>query len=275
MAKSDIFHGRHLVVALRNVQAIMDVACTGVGDMSLVEYTYLVSASEFDAGLSLKRMQVDFGGFQNQEHYINLLEEKELAQRVRNCSDRRGFALKTTAKGRFRISLVDKAIAAALIASSKQLSEQSFDHLVAQLSLFSAAHEPQRRVLTFFPGVVLLLVCKYHQLVVQESAFLGMTSFQTSTLCVLDYSDGALSSAQLARRLGVQEDIMDLQLNYLEESHSVRGENAFELTEEGRERTDRVARRLSARLDAFLDELSEADLALLESLSAYCAYLFV
>lgn len=274
MTERVIFAEAPAVVAMRKAHAAMGAACNNVGDASLAEHAFLVASSEFEAGASLKRMRESLLPHEDCDRLVRLLESKEFAVRVRDRSDRRGFALKATSKGRTRIELVDEAMGVALVSASDRLSEQTFEHLVMQMRACSDACEPDRRVATLFPGIVLLMLCGYHEAVANESAYLGMTALQMASLCALVASDAAQPEA-LARKVGVSDEIMELQLARLESSQVVvRDDETLELADEGRQRVGRFLDKIAVRSRRCLSEHTEGNASLLQELGAYCIYLF-
>ena len=89
----------------------------------------------------------------------------------------------------------------------------------------------------------------------------------------LDGADEALSAARLAHSLGASEGIVEFQLAHLADKHVVRGEDAYELTEEGLNRIDGFSKRLSTKMEASLGAYSEQLVSQLEGLCDHCVYL--
>ena len=276
MLTDSILVERRMIVFMQRLYQLIERVTLAVGDMSFAEYGLAVNAAEMDHGLPLRAVQPRFSQFSNMLHYIELLEQKELVQRVRSHTDRRGYAVVTSDKGRARIGLADKTVALLFINEERRLTEELFEELVMRMRSFSVAADPTRRIFTLMPGTVLEYVGVYHLLLAEESSHMGLSSLQMSILCCLASESDPVTTDVVALRLGLPLDVAEMCLVDLAERRLLREESGWwELRDEGSRRVATFLARFVARFDGEVGMLDDELIVLLESLVEFFAYLLV
>lgn len=268
-----IFSDRQMVGVMHRLHLSLDATCSRIGDISLGEQALLTNVGEFDSGFPLKWAQEELMGLDVPRHFVDLLERKELVSRIRSKIDKRGFALTATQKGRARLTLVDEAIAAALIYENKRWKEEEFAYLTTQMHALPNIFSEQRRITTIFSGEFLAMVHRYHQIIIQVASHYGLTSLQLAILCA--FEEGKTRAPDHFKHLaGVSESVIEFQMNDLKNKNLVRINRVSELTEKGTQRRNDLLAMITSQMDALFVAYPESDTALFEDLGEYCMYLF-
>lgn len=274
MKAPSLFTEGQSIFALQKMFATVDAACTLAGDVSLGAYALLVTLAESEGGIPLKSIESDFKASEDPLPYVESLISKELAERIRSATDRRGFALKITPKGRARIALVDESIAAGLIAANREWSEAEFEYLIMKIHKLSTAVEAQCKVTTLFSGAFLLRMFWYHHLVVEVAAYFAMSSLQLALLYAFADAEEASISPALARQMNTPLNLLELQVDDLVKKGLICDTHSCELTEKGRQRSVDATNMISTHLNQLAEGGSEESLTASEALGEYSLFLY-
>lgn len=274
MTAFSVFVEGQTVIMMQKLSATIEAACGFSGDLSLGEYALLVIISESSEGVPLKEIESGFKRMVDPQPLVELLILKELIQRIRSTTDRRGFALKVTSKGRARISLVDESIAAAVISANKEWSESEFEYLVMKIHKFSNAMDAQKKVSTLFSGVFLLLVFRYHQMIAKAAAHFAMTSLQAALLYVYGEGGETLIPSALASQTNMPLTLVEQQTDDLVKKGFLCTLQPYELTEKGQRRVDDLTRVFLSQEDSVMEGYSDEGISVSEELGEYCLFLY-
>ena len=275
MLDDSILTHESTVTFIQRIYQMMDRTSRSIGDVAFAEQALLVNAAESDGGFSLRLFQTKPAQSANSSISIDALLEKELAVRVRNRNDRRGYAIKATDKGRNRIALVDRAIALTLIDTERRLTEDLYEELVMRARTFSDAVNPRHRVTTFLPGALAGYLSAYQFAVERESAYAGLTSLQVSILCCLSGQTERCSAGHIAACTGLSVEMAELNLEHLLDRQAVRNTNGlWELRDDGRQRLSTFMERVKVRVEDIVGSFDDEQFSHAEQLAELSSYLF-
>ena len=270
---------RQLLVVLQKIYSVLNFTSNSVGDLLLTDYAYLLTISEYEGGISHKRLERDFVFRKNTSAVVSALEDRELIERIRDKHDRRAYASLITAKGRARIELLDEALAISLIETSGRLTEETFNRLVEKLGAVSLPEEG-RKVETLLPASALVALCNYHDAAMRVGGAIGLTTASAAILVMLELSDGPLSTEAIAHKASFPVSSAMLLLEVLSDREWItRDEYAdlYELHETGNLKVERFVKRFESLTRGIIlrnddDDADGAQNA--EGLQEYAIYLF-
>ncbi len=267
-----IFSDRKLVVAIQKFYFAIEEACLMIGDISLKEYVILVAMGELASGFPLNGAKTKCDTDNDSNYCALFLEEKELAVRVRNSNDRRGFALSITAKGRARLNLIDNTISKTLISRNPNWSEAEFEYLVSKAHALPSIY-PNTRITTILSSEFLVFLQKYHQALTNVAAYYGMTSSQIAILCAYENSENLLSLEYVQRLHGNSNLVIEFLLEDLEKKTLIDVSHCVEITQKGQQRIKELTREVAFYVSDYLDKYSEHEVSLYEELCEHLVYM--
>lgn len=277
MSKSSAVTSGSAVLAAHKVHTLLNRVSYAAGDLTLVEHSFLLGASRNEHGTSMKELTQEYSFVVGDPTFLakNLIEQ-ELAILVRNSADRRGLALKVTAKGITRLTLIDETMTMALIDANALVTQESIEYLAECCQHISTPSEAATHVETLLPAEFVLLVCRYRSALVRSSASVGLSTLQAIILLFLDASSRAVSSETLRHALDIPEAVVLRHIEYLEERNLLEatGDDAFILGEEGILRIDEFMQRSASALECLIQHRSGEELNRFYELCEYCEYVF-
>lgn len=265
------------LVAMYKATSLLNETSRVVGDLSLIEYSFLVRASRSERGVSVKELKEEFSFYLGDATLLTQgLVYRELATLVRNPADRRGLALRVNEKGIMRLTLMDETMVLALLDASESSTQESIESLVeyCQNTLLSSSEKPQ--VDTLMPGEFMVLLCRYQEALTAASARVGLSSVQSAILMLVDISLKEMTPLDVMNRLTLSESVLLPQFEFLEDRRLLvkEREDALELSKEGLARIDSLSREMSTFLLEFMYDYQKGKEPFFDELFDYCEYLF-
>ena len=264
-----------MFVAMNRLFMLVDSTCGVASDLTASEYSMLANVSEHDSGLPIREIQPPYEYAKNPFFDMELLEQKELVERIRDVSDRRGYALALSEKGKERLSLAEEMVGISMIEVFPLLDEDSFEHLVELLHTLSSRCDSGRSVKSLFPGIPLRMLIDYRMLSERECSHYGMSIAQVVVLCTLERFQGICSVGQLANVLAMPEEAVERFLDSLEKRDLVHVDRLCCINERGKRRVEAIVGQVGAVTKHAIEEHGFAEANdLLLGLAEYCMYLF-
>ncbi len=265
------------LMAMHKAHALLSEVCYRVGDLNFDEYTFLLGASRNEQGTSSKKLADDFSFYLGDSTFLSKsVAQKELADFVRNLSDRRGYAVRITRKGITRLALVDEAMVLSLMNAGETITQSSIEYLIDYCRYTVFPSDQASYVETIIPYEFVLIVCRYRAALIRSCACVGLSSLHAVILLLIDASSKAASVVELSHWLRIPEVLLFSQLEFLEERRLLEetGAGTFELGEEGITRIDSFVKKSNDYILEFMKAYTEGERSRLEELCRYCDYLF-
>lgn len=265
------------LVAMYKASMLLNETSRAVGDLGLIEYSFLLRASRSERGVSVKELKEEFSFYLGDAALlVQGLICRELATLVRNPADRRGLALRVSEKGIIRLTLMDETMVLALLDASQNSTRESIESLVeyCRSTLLSPGENPQ--VDTMIPEGFMVLLCRYQEALTRASARVGLSSVQSVILMLADLSFKEITSFDVMNKLELSESVLLPQFEFLEDRRLLvkEREDALELSKEGLARIDSFSQEIDTLLLEFMHDYQEGKEVFFGELFDYCEYLF-
>ncbi|NTU89818.1 MAG: hypothetical protein HGA54_07970 [Actinobacteria bacterium] len=256
---------------------LLNEVCYAVGDLNLVEYSFLLRASRNEQGVSVKELKEEFSFYiGDAAHLSKSLVQKELAVLVRDTADRRGLALRTTRKGITRLTLLDETMVLSLMSANETITQESIEYLIDHCCQSAFLSAEKSYIDTLIPCEFTSLICRYQTALIRSSASVGLSSLHAVLLLLVDASPRAVMISYLVRKLRLPESILLPQLTFLEERRLLEdnGSGDFELGEEAMMRIGTFTEKSAHMVQELVQDRLAGEQNQLDELCRYCDYLF-